>query len=98
MAQATAQGGGIVFDYVPPIAQQAWALRLRLRLLSLRLAAMGEPWLGFFDTTTLSLALKSMGFGHTVNLGCADINQRYFHQRMDGLMARGSGQLMYAAR
>jgi methyltransferase (TIGR00027 family) len=98
VAQATAQGGGIVFDYVPPIAQQPWALRMRLSLLSLRLAAMGEPWLGFFDTTTLSLALKSMGFDHTVNLGCADINRRYFRQRLDGLVARGSGQLMYATR
>lgn len=98
VAQATAQGGGIVFDYLPPIAQQPWALRLRLRLLNLRLSAMGEPWLGFFNTDSLDQALRNMGFGHTVNLGCADINQRYFRQRQDGLLARGSGQLMHATR
>lgn len=98
VAQSTTHGGGIVFDYVPPLSQQPWPLRLRLHLLSLRLAASGEPWLGFFDTVELMQAMKDLGFSHTANLGCADINQRYFHQRTDGLVARGSGQLMYAAR
>ena len=88
-------GGGIVFDYITPLAKQSLARRLRLKLLMRWLATVGEPWRSFFDAEVLTGELKALGFTHVEDLGPEDVNRRYFAGREDGFEVGGPVHLMY---
>lgn len=96
IASSTTGGGGIVFDYITLSSQQNFLRRLRLRLLTYWVAAVGEPWRSFFDPDDLTRELKTMGFTHVADMGPEDVNTRYFHQRADNLVAAGPVYLMSA--
>jgi methyltransferase (TIGR00027 family) len=96
VASSTAGGGGIVFDYITPFSQESFVRRLRLRLLSYLMAAIGEPWRAFFETGVFTGDLKAVGFTHVVDMGPDDINAGYFHNRMDKLGVRSPVHFMSA--
>ena len=98
VAQATPVGSGIALDYVPPFDQQPWFKRPALHLLARYVAALGEPFQGFFDPAELGQALRDMGFETVVDWDSATINQQYFRQRSDGLQTGGGGHLLCAIR
>ncbi|HEY6252195.1 MAG TPA: class I SAM-dependent methyltransferase [Candidatus Angelobacter sp.] len=87
---------GIVFDYVVPRSSLGPLSRVAFDLLANRVAAAGEPFVGFFDPQELARDLRKMGFEHTEDLDAEKINARYFTSRGDGLQVAGPGRLMCA--
>jgi O-methyltransferase involved in polyketide biosynthesis len=71
---------------------------MALEALSARVARYGEPFQLFFDPGKLQDELKGMGFRRTEFLQGKELNARYFKDRKDGLLVRGSlGHLMGAS-
>ncbi len=90
-------GSGVVFDFAVDPALLNPGQRQALDALSKRVAAAGEPFQLFFDPNKLQDELKRLGFRRTEFLQGKDLNARYFNERTDGLLVRGSiGHLMAA--
>ncbi len=90
-------GSGVVFDFALDPALLNSGQREALGTLSKRVAGYGEPFQLFFDPHKLQDELKSLGFRRAEFLQGKDLNARYFNQRTDGLVVRGSiGHLMGA--
>jgi methyltransferase (TIGR00027 family) len=91
------RGSGIVFDFAVDPALLNAGQRQALDALSQRVARYGEPFQLFFDPGKLQDELKQMGFHRTEFLQGKELNERYFKDRKDGLLVRGSiGHLMAA--
>jgi methyltransferase (TIGR00027 family) len=90
-------GSGVVFDFAVDPALLNAGQREAFDALSKRVAAAGEPFQLFFDPATLQEDLARLGFHRTELLQGAQINERYFKNRTDGLLVRGSlGRLISA--
>jgi methyltransferase (TIGR00027 family) len=90
-------GSGVVFDFALDPSLLNAGQRQALDALAKRVASVGEPFQLFFDPTKLQSDLKSLGFHRTEFLQGAQINERYFKDRADGLLVRGGvGHLMGA--
>jgi methyltransferase (TIGR00027 family) len=88
---------GVVFDFAVDPALLNPGQRQALAALSKRVARYGEPFQLFFDPEKLQDELKNMGFHRTELLQGKELNARYFKDRTDGLLVRGSlGHLMSA--
>jgi methyltransferase (TIGR00027 family) len=91
------QGSGVVFDFALDPALLNAGQREALDALANRVASVGEPFQLFFDPVKLQEDLRSLGFHRTEFLQGAQINERYFSNRADGLLVRGGiGHLMGA--
>jgi len=89
-------GALAVFDYANPTADLAEQSRRRRQDDLARVAAVGEPWISFFDTEELHAVLRRRGLAVIEDLGPADFGARFFGlpagpQRPGGhiLVARG---------
>jgi methyltransferase (TIGR00027 family) len=90
-------GSGVVFDFAVDPALLNSGQREALDALSKRVAAAGEPFQLFLDPAKLRDDLTTLGFHRTELLQGAQINERYFKGRTDGLLVRGGlGHLMSA--
>ena len=90
-------GSGVVFDFAVDPALLNAGQRQALDALSKRVARYGEPFQLFFDPGNLQDELKEMGFRRTEFLQGKELNARYFKDRTDGLLVRGSiGHLLGA--
>jgi methyltransferase (TIGR00027 family) len=90
-------GSGVVFDFALDPALLNAGQREALDALAKRVASVGEPFQLFFDPAKLQSDLESLGFHRTEFLQGAQINERYFKDRADGLLVRGGvGHLMGA--
>lgn len=90
-------GSGVVFDFAVDPALLNAGQKQALGALSKRVARYGEPLQLFFDPGKLQDELKAMGFHRTEFLQGKELNARYFKDRKDGLLVRGSiGHLMGA--
>ncbi len=90
-------GSGVVFDFAVEPALLNAGQRQALAALSKRVARYGEPFQLFFDPGKLQEELRTLGFHRTEFLQGKDLNARYFKDRRDGLLVRGSlGHLMAA--
>jgi methyltransferase (TIGR00027 family) len=90
-------GSGVVFDFAIDPALLNAGQRQALDALSKRVARYGEPFQLFFNPGELQHELNEMGFRRTEFLQGKDLNARYFKDRNDGLLVRGSlGHLMGA--
>ena len=90
-------GSGVVFDFAVDPALLNLGQRMALKALSKRVAAVGEPFQLFFDPEKLQGEMKGMGFRRTEFLQGKELTARYFKDRKDGLLVRGSiGHLMAA--
>ncbi len=88
---------GVVFDFAVDPALLNAGQRQALDALSRRVAGYGEPLQLFFDPGNLQDELKVMGFHRAEFLQGNELNARYFNDRNDGLLVRGSiGHLMGA--
>jgi methyltransferase (TIGR00027 family) len=88
-------GSGVVFDFAVDPALLNPGQRQALDALSSRVARYGEPFQLFFDPAKFQDELKAMGFNRTEFLQGKELNARYFKDRKDGLLVRGSiGHLM----
>jgi len=87
---------GVVFDYgISPSLLNPVQLRV-FDALAQRVAAAGEPWQAFFEPARLAEDLRSMGFSDVEDLGPAEINNRYFKDRADGLCVGSLAHVMRA--
>jgi methyltransferase (TIGR00027 family) len=90
-------GSGVVFDFAIDPTLLNTGQRQALDALSERVARYGEPFQLFFDPAKLQDELEALGFRRTAFLQGKDLNARYFQDRKDGLLVRGSiGHLMSA--
>jgi len=89
-------GSEIVFDYGISSSMLSERQRLARESLARRVAAIGEPWISYFDPATLARDLQGLGFTQVEDFGPEAANDRYFKNRSDGLLISGSSRLMKA--
>jgi len=89
-------GSEIVFDYGILPSGLSESQRFAHEALASRVAAIGEPWITYFDPSSLASELKGMGFKHVEDFGPEEANNRYFKDRGDNLRIIGGGRLMKA--
>ena len=97
VAQGTAPGSGIVFDYALAREHLGLVQRFVYDALAARVAAAGEPWISTFDPVALRGELLSLGFSGADDITGDALNARYFEGRKDGLRVGGLVRLMRAA-
>jgi O-methyltransferase involved in polyketide biosynthesis len=90
------RGTFVVFDY--SIAKELLTPRQRdvLDGLAARVAAVGEPFVTFFDPKDLHNELRAAGFNEVVDSGPDELNPQYFSGRTDGLRTGGLARIAYA--
>jgi methyltransferase (TIGR00027 family) len=77
-------GSEITFTFAPPAAPgQEGAMRA----IAERVAALGEPWLTYFEPAALERKLRDLGFSQVEFLEPAESAARYFADRADKLPA-----------
>jgi methyltransferase (TIGR00027 family) len=91
-------GSAIVFDYALPSSALSENERARREALASRVAAIGEPWITYFDPSSLMSEIRQLGFTQVDDLGPGEANDRYFKDRTDGLRVGRSSHLMKAGR
>jgi methyltransferase (TIGR00027 family) len=89
-------GSGVVFDFALQRSLLSPTQQPAFDALSERVARAGEPFQLFFDPAALASDLARRGFGDIEDLGCGQINARYFAGRSDGLAVMGGGHLLSA--
>jgi methyltransferase (TIGR00027 family) len=88
----------VVFDFAVPRSSLDPGAQAAFDLLSNRVAAVGEPFQGFFDPKELTSRLTQMGYTDVQDLPPDAINERYFQARSDGLQVGGSMAHLASAR
>ncbi len=86
----------IVFDYSIPPSSLSEGQRINREARASEVAAIGEPWITYFDPSSLASELRGLGFKHFEDLGPAEANDRYFKDRWDALRVGVGGRLMKA--
>jgi methyltransferase (TIGR00027 family) len=74
---ASVPGSEVVFDYIEPLANYPERRRAYLTAVAAGTAALGEPWISFFDPVELAAALREHGFPQQDDLGLGEIAVRY---------------------
>jgi methyltransferase (TIGR00027 family) len=82
-------GSAVTFEYALPRSLLNEQEKLGFDRLAERVAAAGEPFQLSFSPEQMKEELKTAGFQHTEELTSDDINNRYFHDRSDGLRLYG---------
>ena len=89
-------GSAIIFDYmILPSTLNFWR-RLVFQLIAHWVSRVGEPWVCFFDPSSLISDLKSIGFTQAVDIGSEEMNARFFNNRADKLRVGDSSRWMKA--
>ena len=96
IASFAAGGGGLVFDYGVPPASLAPPQRAVFEALAARVAAVGEPFRGFFEPSSLVAAVQGLGFREVRDVPPNELNARYFAGRSDGLRVGSAGHILMA--
>ncbi len=92
-----AAGSEIVFEFSLPSSRLSDAARANRETEMARVAAIGEPWITFFEPEPLAGQLRTLGFSGVDMLRPQEANREYFAGRIDGLRIGASGY-MTAAR
>ena len=74
-------GSEVVFDYSEPLEKYPPERRANVIAVSARTAAIGEPWLSYFDSAELLRELHARGYGEIEDRGIAEIAVRFFDTR-----------------
>ena len=74
---ASLPGAEVVFDYSEPLENYSLERRANVTEIAARTAAIGEPWLSYFDPAELARDLRQHGFNELEDLGLGDIAVRY---------------------
>jgi methyltransferase (TIGR00027 family) len=93
---SSAPGSEIVFCYSVPSGMLSETQREARAAAAERVAAIGEPWISYYEPAALTAELEELGFSELRDLGSAEANERYFQHRTDGLRVTGSGRVMMA--
>ncbi|MDR7119008.1 class I SAM-dependent methyltransferase [Caulobacter sp. BE254] len=71
-------GSAVVFDYADPPSALSDEARAAHVLRAERVAALGEPWLSYFEPAVLHALLRNLGFVAIEDLGPPDLARRYW--------------------
>jgi methyltransferase (TIGR00027 family) len=95
-------GGEIVFDYAePPHDQMSEAGRAARAALEARVAAIGEPFIGWMDPDALHAQLAGLGYLEIEDLGGIDLAERFLGPEIAAAAraagaGRGGGHVLFA--
>lgn len=89
-------GADVVFDYVNPAASIPAAGRTAHQALAARVAAAGERFQSYLDTSTLCARMSAAGFRHVEDIGPVEIAARFFPEAEQTAPTRG-GHVMHAS-
>ncbi|HVW93710.1 MAG TPA: class I SAM-dependent methyltransferase [Devosia sp.] len=84
----------IVFDYANPPDQLEPAVRAAHEARAANVAAIGEPWLSYFDSADLAARLAALGAAELDDLGPVEIQRRIF-RRPDPIPTRSGGHILW---
>ncbi len=84
-------GSEIVFDYAIPSSALRESERAAREVRASRVAAIGEPWITYFDPLSLARELRGLGFTHVEDVGPVEA----FHHN---LRIGGGARLIKAGR
>ncbi|MBM3344057.1 MAG: class I SAM-dependent methyltransferase [Betaproteobacteria bacterium] len=93
---ALAPGSEIVFSYAVHDALLNAQQRAARAQAASRVAALGEPWISYYDPAALEAQGAKLGFTQVATLTAQNANERYFKGRADGLRVSGSSRLLRA--
>ena len=96
LVSACAPGTEIVFEFSLPASRLTAAARAYRETAMARVAAIGEPWLTFFEPEALAGDLRALGFTGVDMLRPEEANREYFADRIDGLRIGSSGYVTAA--
>jgi methyltransferase (TIGR00027 family) len=91
------EGSAVVFDYSQPREVLSEREQLMLDSMAARVAQAGEPFQLFFTPKQLAAELAALGMRVVEDLGSAELTERFFAGRTDGLLLRGKGGRMCVA-
>jgi len=97
VAVSLAAGSVIVFSYSRPIEMAPAAIRPILEGAAKGAAASGHPWLSLLAPDDAASLARDAGFGNVQVVTSADLHNRYFADRRDGLSPIGGEDLMIAS-
>lgn len=89
------RGARVVFDYSDPPESFEGEARINHLKRAARVAAIGEPWLSYFQPDELHAQLASLGFLEIEDLGPQEIARRYFPGNPE-VRAKG-GHVLFAS-
>jgi len=90
-------GSGVLFDYAIERSSLDSEQQMAMDALASRVAKAGEPFRLFLKPHALERMLKAAGFRDVEDMGPAEIDGRYFADRVDGLkVAAGLAHLVNA--
>ena len=96
LASFATQGSEIVFDYSIPTylwdLEERQALMRILRIIGRR----GEPLKSFFEPNAFSDEVSRLGYHIFENISPAELNQKYFLDRSDGLVTHSAAYIIHA--
>ncbi|TCS12708.1 class I SAM-dependent methyltransferase [Caulobacter sp. BK020] len=87
----------VVFDYADPPGMLSSEARAAHVLRAERVAALGEPWLSYFEPAALHALLGDLGFTAIEDLGPPDLARRYWPHVERPMPERGGHVLLAAA-
>ena len=89
-------GAEVVFDYADPPAALTPEARAAHQDRAERVAALGEPWLSYFEPSDLTTMLAELGFATVEDLGPSGMAARYWPDVQGAIPERG-GHVLFAA-
>ena len=96
LVSSCAPGSEITFDFALPAGLLSASARSSRERSIERMAALGEPWITFFEPDLLARKLRALGFSASHLLTPREANHAYFAQRIDGLRVADSAHVMAA--
>jgi methyltransferase (TIGR00027 family) len=92
------EGSGVVFDYAVERSSLDSVEQMAMDALASRVASAGEPFRLYLDPRALDRMLGAAGFHEIEDLGPAQIDERYFAGRTDGLRVAAELAHLVSAR
>jgi methyltransferase (TIGR00027 family) len=96
IAASSAAGSEIIFDYTEPPDRLDPARRAIFDARAAAVAALGEPFITFFEPLPLGETLCGMGYSAVEDADGGLLNARYAHDRADDFRVGGIGHIMRA--
>jgi methyltransferase (TIGR00027 family) len=97
-AASLAPGSVLVFSYSLPVEMAPPEIRPVLTAAAAGAAASGHPWLSLLAPDEAASLARAAGFGDVRIVTSADLHDRYFAGRRDGLSPVGGEDLVIATR
>lgn len=97
-AAALAPGSTLAMTFVPPVELADPQLRPGLELAQKGARAAGTPFVSFFTPPEILALARQAGFGDVRHVSAANLRERYFAGRADGLHPPNGGEEILVAR